>query len=77
MSKIKDSLERTKAIIGADKATMPEECKALALRDITGTLSEYFNLCGKVALDVTIQNGQYVIAISCKADRIKSFTILK
>lgn len=77
MNQIRDNLQRTKRIIGADKSPMSEECKALAQRDISVTLSEYFQLSGEVNLDVTVQNGQYQIKVSCKADRIKSFTVLK
>lgn len=56
---------------------MSEECKALALSDITKTLKEYFVIAGDVKFDTTLQSGRYAVRIVFDADRIKNFAVLK
>lgn len=71
------TLSRAKRMLESDKSPMSEECKSLALSDITRTLKEYFVIDGDVKFDATLQSGKYVVRIAFDADRIKNFAILK
>ncbi len=72
------AFERASRVIGADKAAMSEECRAIALRDFTHVALEYFDL--KTPLKLTIESGAeggYAVSITFRADRAKPFYILK
>ncbi|MBO4990061.1 MAG: hypothetical protein J6D37_06985 [Clostridia bacterium] len=77
MKKSMEALNRAKKMLQADKAPISEECKALALADITRTLKEYFSITSEVQFDAVKQGGGYAIRIAFEADRIKNFVLLK
>lgn len=71
------AFDRASRVIGADKAAMSEECRAIALRDFTHVAQEYFDLQTSPALTIDSEEGSYTVSLTFKADRVKTFYILK
>lgn len=71
------TFDRASSVIGADKAAMSEECRAIALRDFTHVAQEYFDLKTPLALNIESAEGEYTVQITFKADRVKTFYVLK
>lgn len=69
--------ERAYGVLQADKTAVSEECKRIILADIQGKVAEYFELSSPLALDVVLANGEYRVALTFTAERIKQFQVLK
>lgn len=69
--------QRVNIVLGADKAVMSEECKAVALRDFSRLAQEYFDLKTPLQLEITNNEGEYSVSITFKADRVKTFFLLQ
>ncbi|MBQ9081612.1 MAG: hypothetical protein IJY26_03130 [Clostridia bacterium] len=69
--------ERASRVINADKSAMSEECRAVALRDFLHVAREYFDLKGLPSLEIVNKSGEYDISVRFKADRVKTFYLLK
>ena len=68
---------RTNLVVGAEKSAMSEDCKKIALRDFTRVAQEYFDLKTPVFMEVTAEAGEYAVSLNFKADRVKTFYLLK
>ena len=71
------AFEPASRVIGADKSAMSEECRAVALRDLTRVALEYFDLKTPLELKIESEAGEYAVSVTFKADRVKTFYILK
>lgn len=69
--------ERIDYAIQADKSVMSDGCKALVLQDFAEKFNEYFDLIGLPRMQIDYTNGEYMVEIVFKAERIKKFNILK
>ncbi len=68
---------RISKVLQADKSVMSEGCKALILQDFAEKFNEYFELIGLPRMELTCQNGIYVVRLSFEAERVKKFNVLK
>ena len=69
--------ERAYGVLQADKTAISEECKRILLADIQRKMEEYFELSSPLSLDVVLTNGEYRVALTFGAERIKHFQVLK
>ena len=73
---IREEFLRVNHILQADKSVMSDACKALVLQDFAEKFNEYFDLIGLPRMDLTCQNGVYMVELKFQADRIKKFNVL-
>ena len=69
--------DRAYGVLQTDKRLMDEGSRALMMKDVERKLSEYFELLGEPALEITQRQGKYFITISLCAERIKHFQVLR
>jgi hypothetical protein len=64
--------ERVSELLGADKAAMDAENRALLLRDFTYIAGEYFDLLTAPNVKIENTDGVYSVTIEFKANRVRS-----
>jgi hypothetical protein len=64
--------ERVSELLGADKAAMDAETKALLLRDLTRIAGEYFDLATVPLVKIENEDGAYFVSLEFKAERIRA-----
>ncbi len=69
--------DRASRVIGADKAPMSEECRAIALRDFAHVAREYFDLAAPPELKIEACEGGFCVSLTFRADRVKTFYLLQ
>ncbi len=67
------TFSRVSAVLGGEKGGMKEECKRVALYDLTRVVREYFDLKTPVEMEISQDKGVYSVQITFTADRVKEF----
>lgn len=76
MRRLSDSAERAKCILERESAPLSAECERIVARDLERTLSGYFDLTGKLSLQIE-RGDKIVIIVRAKAVQVKPFGLIK
>lgn len=74
---LSEDYERAHTVVQADKSVMSDACKALVLQDFTEKFFEYFEVDGLPKMEISVEDGMYLVNIKFAACRIKKFNVLK
>lgn len=73
----RNSKFRLEQMLDRDKEEMNEASKKAALADLQRVAGEYFDVDGESQLIVKRVKGAYEVSFSCRAVRIKNFSVLQ
>ena len=73
----KNSKARLEQLLRRDKEDMNEASRRAALDDLMHVAEEYFDIDGNGSLTVRQVKGHYEITFSCRAVRVKNFSVLQ
>lgn len=73
----KNSKFRLEQMLDRDKEEMNEASKKAALADMQRVAGEYFDVDGESQLTVKRVKGTYEVSFSCRAVRVKNFSVLQ
>ena len=73
----KNSKARLEQLLRRDKEEMNEASRQAALADLLRVASEYFDISGDGSLIVKQGKGNYEITFTCRAVRVKNFSVLQ